>query len=98
MNVMLAWLPLIFSIVIVILLGLILRKISARGGEKTEEIIREEFRAGRDEAMQSARSLREEVAAAQKNANDIVIQAISEMNKSQRDSLAVSRAKDHGVE
>ena len=97
MNAMLTWLPLIFSIVIVILLSLILRKISARGGEKTEEIIREEFRASRDEAMQSARSLREEVAAAQKNANDIVIQVIGEMNKSQKDSLAAVEQRLMGL-
>ena len=97
MNVMLTWLPLIFSIVIVILLSLILRKISARGGEKTEEIIREEFRASRDETMQSARSLREEVAAAQKNANDTVIQVIGEMNKSQKDSLAAVEQRLMGL-
>ena len=60
----------------------------SRGGAKAEEIIREEFRADREEAKQSARSLREEVTTAQKNANDTVIQVIGEMNKSQRDSLA----------
>ena len=91
------WLPLVLSVLSIILLGLILRKVSARGGEKTEEIIREEFRASRDEAMQSARSLREEVAAAQKNANDIVIQAISEMNKSQKDSLAAIEQRLMGL-
>ena len=94
---MLTWLPLIFSIVIVILLGLILWKVSARGGVKTEEIIREEFRASRDEAMQSARSLREEVTAAQKNANDTVIQVIGEMNKSQKDSLAAIEQRLMGL-
>ena len=97
MNAILTWLPLIVSIVIVILLGLILRKVSARGGEKTEEIIREEFRASRDEAMQSARSLREELAATQKDAHVTVIQAISEMNKSQRDSLAAIEQRIRGL-
>ena len=91
------WLPLVLSVLSIILLGLILRKVSARGGEKTEEIIREEFRAGRDEAMQSARSLREELAAAQKNANDTVIQVIGEMNKSQRDSLAAVEQRIMGL-
>lgn len=94
---MLTWLPLIFSIVIVILLGLILWKVSARGGDKTEEIIRKEIRASREEAMQSARSLREEVTAAQKNANDTVIQVIGEMNKSQRDSLAAIEQRLMGL-
>ena len=97
MNAILTWLPLIVSIVIVILLGLILRKVSARGGAKTEEIIREEFRASRDEAMQSARSLREELAATQKDAHVTVIQAISEMNKSQRDSLAAIEQRIRGL-
>ena len=97
MDAILTWLPLIVSIVIVILLGLILRKVSARGGEKTEEIIREEFRASRDEAMQSARSLREELAATQKDAHVTVIQAISEMNKSQRDSLAAIEQRIRGL-
>ena len=91
------WLPLVLSVLSIILLGLILRKISARGGAKTEEIIREEFRASRDETMQSARSLREEVTAAQKNANDTVIQVIGEMNKSQRDSLAAVEQRLMGL-
>ena len=97
MNALLTWLPLIFSIVIVILLGLILRKVAARGGAKTEEIIREEFRASRDEAMQSARSLREELAATQKDAHVTLIQAISEMNKSQKDSLAAIEQRLMGL-
>ena len=97
MNAMLTWLPLIFSIVIVILLGLILWKVSARGGDKTEEIIRDEFRASRDEAMQSARSLREELAATQKDAHVTLIQAISEMNKSQKDSLAAIEQRLMGL-
>ena len=94
---MLTWLPLIFSIVIVILLGLILWKVSARGGEKAEEIIRDEFRTSREEAMQSARSLREELAATQKDAHVTLIQAISEMNKSQKDSLAAIEQRLMGL-
>ena len=97
MNAILTWLPLIFSIVIVILLSLILWKVSARGGEKTEEIIREEFRASREEAKQGARSLREEVTAAQKTANDTVIKVIGEMNKSQRDGLAAIEQRLKGL-
>ena len=97
MSDLLIWLPLIVSMVIVLLLGLILRKISARGGEKTEDIIREEFRTSRDEAMQSARSLREELAATQKDAHVTLIQAISEMNKSQKDSLAAIEQRLMGL-
>ncbi len=94
---MLIWLPFVLSMVIVILLSLILWKISARGGEKTEEIIRRESRASRDEAMQSARSLREEVAAAQKNANDTVMKVIGEMAQSQKDSLAAVEHRIMGL-
>lgn len=97
MSDLLTWLLLIFSIVIVILLSLILRKVSARGGEKTEKIIREEFRASREEAMQSARSLREELTATQKDAHITIIQAISEMNKSQRESLAAIEQRLMGL-
>lgn len=97
MSDLLTWLPLIVSIVIVILLSLILRKVSARGGEKTEDIIRDEFRASREEAMQGARSLREELTATQKDAHVTVIQAISEMNKSQRDSLAAIEQRLKGL-
>ena len=97
MNATLTWLPLIFSIFIVILLCLILWKVSARGGEKTEGIIREEFRVSREEAKQGARSLREEVTAAQKNANDTVIKVIGEMNKSQRDGLAAIEQRIMGL-
>ncbi|MCY3728898.1 MAG: DNA recombination protein RmuC [Nitrospira sp.] len=97
MSDLLTWLPLIISIVIVVLLSLIRWKVSARSGEKTEEIIRQEIRASRDEAMQSARSLREEVTAAQKNTNDTVIQVIGEMNKSQRDSLAAIEQRVMGL-
>ena len=97
MNAMLIWLPLVFSIVIVILLSLILWKVSGRDGEKTEEIIRTEFRESRDEAMQSARSLREEVTTAQKSANDTVIQAVGEINQSQRESLAAIEKRVRGL-
>ncbi len=97
MSDLLIWLPLIQSMVIVFLLGLILRKVSARGGEKAEDIIRQEIRASRDEAMQSARSLREEVTAAQKNANDTVMKVMGEMNKSQRDSLAAIEQRVMGM-
>ena len=90
------WLPLVLSVLSIALLGFIIVKISTMRGE-VGNVIREEFRADRDEAMQSARSLREEVTAAQKNANDTVIQVIGEMNKSQRDSLAAIEQRLMGL-
>lgn len=77
----------IVSLVILVLVGLILWRLPARGGKTAEQVIREEIRDGREEAMHSARSLREEVVASQKSANDTVIQVIGEMKKSQKDSL-----------
>ncbi len=90
-------LAIIFPLLTLVLASLILRKVSARGGAKTEEIIREEFRGSRDEAMQSARSLREELAATQKDAHVTVIQAISEMSTSQKDSLAAIERRLMGL-
>lgn len=77
----------IVSLVILVLVGLILWRLPARGGKTAEQVIREEIRDGREEAMHSARSLREEVVASQKSANDTVIQVTGEMKKSQKDSL-----------
>ena len=90
------WLPLVLSVLSIALLGFIIVKISTMRGE-VGNVIREEFRADREEAKQSARSLREEVTAAQKNANDTVIQVIGEMNKSQRDSLAAIEQRLMGL-
>ena len=90
------WLPLVLSVLSIALLGFIIVKISTMRGE-VGNVIREEFRADRDEAMQSARSLREEVTAAQKNANDTVIRVIGEMNKSQKDSLAAIEQRLMGL-
>ena len=90
------WLPLVLSVLSIALLGFIIVKISTMRGE-VGNVIREEFRADREEAKQSARSLREEVTAAQKNANDTVIRVIGEMNKSQKDSLAAIEQRLMGL-
>ena len=90
------WLPLVLSVLSIVLLGFVIVKISTMRGE-VGNIIREEFRADREEAKQSARSLREEVTVAQKNANDTVIRVIGEMNKSQRDSLAAVEQRIMGL-
>ena len=87
MSDLLIWLPVVLSGLSIILLGIAIVTISTMRGE-VGKIMREEIRANREEAIKSARNLREEVTASQKNANDIVIQVIGEMNKSQRDSLA----------
>jgi DNA recombination protein RmuC len=98
-----AWLPLLLAAVSLLLLLLVLKKLTAADGHDLEKALREEFRASqaesakatreefkisRAEAAHAARELREEVAAAQKTANETVIQTIGVMGKSQKDSLA----------
>ena len=87
MTATLVWLVIFLLILIIVLLGLVLSKIPSSRGEETGKIIREEIRASREEARDSARELREEVGKAQKAANDSVIKVIGEMNKSQKDGL-----------
>jgi DNA recombination protein RmuC len=97
-----AWLPLLLAAVSLLLLLLVLKKLTAADGHDLEKALREEFRASqaesakatreefkisRAEAAHAARELREEVAAAQKTANETVIQTIGVMGKSQKDSL-----------
>ena len=87
MTATLVWLVIFLLLLIVVLLGLVLSKIPSSRGEETGKMIRDEFRASREEARDSARELREEVGKAQKAANDSVIKVIGEMNKSQKDGL-----------
>lgn len=96
MSDLLIWLPIVLSGLGIVLLGVVIVKLSAMRGEAVTSI-REEIRTSRDEAMHSARSLREEVTAAQKSANDTVIQVIGEMNQSQRDSLAAIEQRVMGL-
>ncbi len=81
------WLLLSVPALIIALLVVILGKLSANSKGETEEIVREEFRTSRQEATGSARSLREEVARMQKDANDSVIKVIGEMGKAQQTRL-----------
>ena len=81
------WLPLLLSVVSVVLLGLVLKKLASPGDDTVAKLLREEFKASREESAHTARELREEVAAAQKTSNETVIQTIGEMRKAQKDSL-----------
>ncbi|MEN8136194.1 MAG: DNA recombination protein RmuC [Thermodesulfobacteriota bacterium] len=96
------WLPLLISAISLIILIMFLKKLLSFDSNDLEKSIREEFRisheeaakatreefkSSREEAAHAARELREEVATAQKTANETVIQTIGEMRKSQKDSL-----------
>ena len=96
MSDLLIWLPIVLSGLGIVLLGVVIFTISTMRGEAVTSI-REEIRASREESMQSARSLREELAATQKDANVTVIQAIGEMTKSQRESLAAIEQRLMGL-
>ncbi|MCY4613115.1 MAG: DNA recombination protein RmuC [Nitrospira sp.] len=96
MSDLLIWLPVVLSGLVIVLLGVVALRISTLRTE-VGKIIREEFRADREEAKQSARSLREEVTAAQKNANDTLMKVIGEMNTSQKDSLAAIERRLMGL-
>lgn len=73
--------------VAIVLLIVLLRKLSTLGIEKTEQTVRDEFRASRDESARAARDLREEVAATQRLSAETVIKTIGEISKLQKDKL-----------
>jgi len=97
------WLPLLISTISLLIMIAALRKLATLDNRDTEKAVREElrinheesvratreeFRVSREEAAHAARELREEIAATQKSANQTVTQTISEMGKSQKESLA----------
>ncbi|MEN8142604.1 MAG: DNA recombination protein RmuC [Thermodesulfobacteriota bacterium] len=81
------WIPVLLSVISLLLLLVVLKKLYFPTDDRVEKLIREEFMASREETGRAARELREEVAAAQKTANETVIQTIGEMRKAQKDSL-----------
>ena len=96
MSDLLIWAPIVLSGLGIVLLGAVFVKIATLRAE-VGKILREEFRADREEAKQNARSLREEVTTAQKTANDTVMKLMGEMNKSQRESLAAVEQRMMGL-
>ena len=88
MNDILMWSPIVLMAVNLVLLIRVLAKVSSVRQENAGEILQKEFRASREEADKSARGLREEVSANQKNANDTVVRVMGEMRESQQNSLS----------
>lgn len=88
MNDILMWSPIFLMAVNLVLLIRVLAKVSSVRQENAGEILQKEFRASREEADKSARGLREEVSANQKNANDTVVRVMGEMRESQQNSLS----------
>ncbi len=83
------------ALVAVALLAILLAR-SGRGAEAAaradaEKILREELRAGREEAAQAGAALRAEVAAQMKGATDTLTRQVGDLGKAQEDRLAKVR-------
>ena len=61
--------------------------VSEKGGERIERAVKEEIAGNRDEAAKQSRALREELAAALKNAGDSTVNSLGEIGKAQRGQL-----------
>ena len=81
------WARFAFLTVSAILLIIVLIRMRSDGSSKIEQAVRDELRFGREESAKSARDLREEVSASQKNVVDTMVKTIGEMGKSQNDQL-----------
>jgi len=74
--------------------ALVVWLLARRGGVSTdgaERILRDELRAGREEASRSARDLREEVSAGLKSTTDTMTRTLGEMGLSQKGQLETVR-------
>ena len=73
--------------------ALVLMVLARRGpsGSDAERVLREELRAGRDEAARSARDLREEVGAGLKSSTDTMTRTLGEMGMSNQQRLETLR-------
>ncbi len=71
-----------------LLLGvLILRRLNRAADAGLDQVLRAELRGARDETAQQARNLREEVAAAQTQANALLVKTVSTLGADQKDLL-----------
>jgi DNA recombination protein RmuC len=82
------WILLLVGVANIGLLAVVL--IRSGGGRDAEHSLREELRAGREEASRAARESREELATSLKSANDMLangLAAVSELQKTQLDGV-----------
>ena len=82
------WLALLLLIVNLALLGLVAMKAAARKPEAPEPVVREELRAGREEAERASRELREEVARTQRESAEQLGNALHRIGQAQGERLA----------
>lgn len=81
------WTRFVLLAVSAMLLIIVLIRMRSDGSSKIEQAVRDELRFGREESSKSARDLREEISASQKNVVDTMVKTIGEMGKSQNDQL-----------
>jgi len=81
-------LSLVFSLASLVLLVVVLRKLSEKGGgEELSQSVSRELREGREESARTARELREELARTQKDSTDTVVRTMGVMSQSQQEQL-----------
>ena len=98
MNELMIWIPIALSVITVSLLIAVLRKMSADDGPDVAGLLREEFKANRDESNQHAREARKELARNVKNSGDSLVKIDAEsgevawrlLGSEQKDSGAFS--------
>lgn len=83
----LLWIAAGMSVVAVVLLAVVLRKLYEEKREGLERALRDEFRFGRKESSQAAQALREEVAQSQKDSNNTIIKVIGTLTASNETKL-----------
>jgi DNA recombination protein RmuC len=66
---------------------LIWRQLRQTGGQNLDQVLRAELRQSREEASQQARELRAEVAAAQAQANEVLVKTVNTLGENQKGLL-----------
>ncbi len=79
---------LLVAISVLIIVLILLKRKQIPLGREMETALREELRASREEAARQARDLREEVAAAQGKANDLLVKTMNALGDAQKELLA----------
>lgn len=84
---MLLVVSIVLSLVAVVLLALVLRRLGAVRAADTERAVREELRSARAESADEASRLREELAKSQKDGTELVVKTVRELGTGQREVL-----------
>ncbi len=94
-----AWLAVLISGIALVLLLLLLSRQSRHGAERFDALLKEEHRQLREAATRDAWELRDEIATAQSNANQMLVTSVAELGRSQGDGLgAMEQRMQHLIE